>query len=99
IFNIEKAIPRLEPPDSGQHLVTIIQGQESKEIPVQYPVSILQAARNHGFRLPYSCETGKCGNCVAKCTAGNVWMSYNEVLTERDLQQGLVLTCVGFPVN
>ena len=99
IFNIEKAIPKIEPPDSEQHLVTIIQDQLKHEIQVQFPISILQAARKHGLTLPYSCETGKCGNCVAKVLEGQVWMAYNEVLTERDLQQGLILTCIGFPVN
>lgn len=99
IFNIEKAVPKIEPPDSDQHLVTILQVEAKKEIPVQFPVSILQAARKHGISLPYSCETGKCGNCVAKVLKGKIWMAYNEVLTERDLQQGLILTCVGFPVH
>jgi ring-1,2-phenylacetyl-CoA epoxidase subunit PaaE len=99
IFNIEKAIPKIEPPDTEQHLVTIIHGKESLEIPVRFPVSILQAARNHGLKLPYICETGKCGKCVAKCTEGKIWMAYNEVLTERDLQKGLILTCVGFPIH
>ena len=66
---------------------------------INYPDSILQAAKKTGISLPYSCEAGRCGSCVAKCTKGNVWHSYNEVLTEKELQQGLVLTCVGHPVE
>ena len=49
--------------------------------------------------MPYSCEAGRCGNCVARCTKGLVWHSYNEVLTEKELKNGLVLTCVGYPVG
>jgi ring-1,2-phenylacetyl-CoA epoxidase subunit PaaE len=30
---------------------------------------------------------------------GKVWMSYNEVLTEKEIRKGLILTCVGHPVD
>lgn len=99
IFNVEKAIPKVEPPDKSQHLVKINFGKQAFEIPVTFPVSILHEAKRHGIHLPYSCEAGRCGNCVARCLSGNVWMSYNEVLTERELKAGLFLTCVGFPVG
>ena len=39
------------------------------------------------------------GNCMARCISGKVWMSNNEVLTEKELSQGLVLTCTGYPVG
>lgn len=63
---------------------------------VSYPMNILQAALNNNIHLPYSCRGGRCSTCTIKCNKGKVKMSINEVLTERDLQQGLVLTCVGF---
>ena len=59
----------------------------------------MQAAKKEGIILPYSCEAGRCASCVARCLKGKVWHSYNEVLTEKELQQHLVLTCVGHPVN
>ncbi|MCB2406833.1 2Fe-2S iron-sulfur cluster binding domain-containing protein [Hymenobacter sp. BT178] len=66
---------------------------------VQYPQTILQAAKARGLVLPYSCEAGQCGNCAARCTAGTVWMATNEVLTDRETARGLVLTCTGYPVH
>jgi ring-1,2-phenylacetyl-CoA epoxidase subunit PaaE len=48
--------------------------------------------------LPYSCEAGKCGTCAATCTSGKVWMSYNEVLLDKEIAEGRVLTCTGFAV-
>ena len=63
-----------------------------------YPQTILQAAKQAGIELPYSCETGRCGTCAAICTKGHVWMKYNEVLTEEDLRNKRVLTCTGYPV-
>jgi ring-1,2-phenylacetyl-CoA epoxidase subunit PaaE len=67
------------------------------EFIVQYPDTILQAAKKIKLSLPFSCETGKCGTCVARCISGKIWHSNNEVLTEEDLSKGLILTCTGHP--
>jgi ring-1,2-phenylacetyl-CoA epoxidase subunit PaaE len=56
----------------------------------------LQAALDQGIALPYSCKGGVCSTCVARCVAGRVRMSKNDVLMEDDLRAGLVLTCVGY---
>ena len=87
------------PPDRRTHKVVFNLGDDKFEVPVNYPDSILQSAKRSGISLPYSCEAGRCGSCVAKCLKGKVWHSYNEVLTEKELMQGLILTCVGHPVD
>ena len=87
------------PPDKSMHTAYINIGDNKVQFNVHYPDSILAAAKKANINLPYSCEAGRCGSCVAKCIKGNVWHSYNEVLTEKEIQQQLVLTCVGHPVN
>lgn len=87
------------PPDKTSHKAHINLNGKALSINVDYPNSILQAAKKMNIVLPYSCEAGRCGSCVAKCIKGKVWHSYNEVLTEKELKQGLVLTCVGHPVD
>jgi ferredoxin-NADP reductase len=96
---LSKHLPKNVPPDKQPHSVTIQYGNDVYQLKVEYPDSILQAAKKQNISLPYSCEVGRCGNCVAKCLEGKVWLSYNEVLTEKDLQNGLTLTCVGHPVG
>jgi ring-1,2-phenylacetyl-CoA epoxidase subunit PaaE len=99
-FNIESIKPALAvPPDKGIYKAYIRWRDQQYEIVVPYPESILQAAKRKKIALPYSCENGRCGNCVARCTKGKVWHSYNEVLTDKDLDNGLVLTCVGHPIG
>lgn len=71
-------------------------GKETYSFTTSYPETILQTALNNHVALPYSCKAGQCSTCVAKCLSGSVIMSRNEVLTEEDLQSGLVLTCVGY---
>ncbi len=87
------------PPDENPHQVSIQIGQNTYQLVVQYPKSILSAAKENKVPVQYSCETGVCGSCVAKCTTGKVWMAYNEVLTEKDVANGLVLMCQGYPVG
>lgn len=99
IFHIPQIVHKIQPPDTNKHEVIFNLRGEAHRLEVQYPDTILDAARKKGINLPYSCEVGRCGNCVAQCSKGKVWMLNNEVLTERDLEQGLTLTCVGYPVG
>jgi ring-1,2-phenylacetyl-CoA epoxidase subunit PaaE len=94
-----KATPKAEPPDKAQHFVMIQFSGKTYQYPVQYPDTILSAAKKQGILLPYSCEVGRCGNCLARCKEGSVWMSYNEVLTDQEVEKGMTLTCVGYPVG
>ena len=98
-FDTSKPLRNNAPPDTSPHLVTVHINEQVYLMKVQYPVSILSEAKKHHIPIPYSCEAGKCGNCSARCVEGKVWTLYNEVLTEQDLQKGIVLTCNSFPVG
>lgn len=87
------------PPSFEPARIMIRLAGEKYEVQVKYPSTILAAARAQHIEMPYSCNTGRCGSCVARCTGPAVWMAYNEVLTEQELSKGLVLTCTAYPVN
>lgn len=101
----EDFVPILEmagkniPPDTGSYFATIHFNNNTYKFKVDYPDSILRAAKKGHITLPYSCENGRCGNCAAYCLHGQVWLSNNEVLTAQDMEKGLTLTCVGHPMN
>jgi ring-1,2-phenylacetyl-CoA epoxidase subunit PaaE len=61
--------------------------------------NILGEALAQGIAIPYSCKGGICGSCTARCTKGKVWMALNEVLTDKEIEQGFVLTCTGYAVS
>jgi ring-1,2-phenylacetyl-CoA epoxidase subunit PaaE len=82
--------------DSSPKEITIHFNKQIFRINASYPVSILQAALDRNIQLPYSCRSGRCASCIAKCVHGKIKMSNNEVLTDNDLKKGLVLTCVGY---
>jgi ferredoxin-NADP reductase/sterol desaturase/sphingolipid hydroxylase (fatty acid hydroxylase superfamily) len=59
--------------------------------------TILQSGLNQNVPLPYSCQSGLCGMCKMKCTEGSVLMKSNQVLTEKDIKKGYILTCQSLP--
>jgi len=97
-FNTAMPPKRQTPPDTGNYTVYIAFNNQRLNFPVNYPDTILKAARKAGINIPFSCDTGRCASCVVRCVRGAVWMSNNEVLTPGDLEAGLILTCVGHPV-
>lgn len=96
IFTIDKQPQPSFTLDDAPRRVMVQLGKQSYQFSASYPASILEAAAANNIELPYSCRAGRCSTCVAQCISGKVIMSRNEVLTERDIQSGLVLTCVGY---
>jgi len=87
--------PPLMQDTSPRRVVLRTEGKEMR-FATHWPSTILQSALDNGIALPYSCKGGRCGTCAARCTSGKVKMTINEVLSEKDLAEGLVLTCVGY---
>lgn len=66
----------------------------SKEQP-----SILDAASAAGLEMPFSCTSGVCGTCRAKCLEGEVRMERNFALEKDEVEAGFVLTCQCRPLT
>ena len=82
--------------DNSPKTVTLRHGDRTSSFTVAYPENILQAALEHHIHLPYSCRGGRCSTCAVRCVSGRVVMSINDVLTDKDLKDGWVLTCTGY---
>ncbi|PWT73923.1 MAG: oxidoreductase [Bacteroidetes bacterium] len=98
-FSIDFIPPPPVLTDTTPKELTIHFQDHTHQISVAYPKNILQAALDNGIHLPYSCRGGRCSTCVAKLMKGKLKMSVNDVLTEKDLDEGLVLTCVGYALT
>ncbi|GGH68506.1 ring-1,2-phenylacetyl-CoA epoxidase subunit PaaE [Filimonas zeae] len=98
-FSPFKPVRKPQPPDITPHQVQLHIANQVHQLTVQYPNSILAAAKAQGIPLPYSCEAGRCGSCTATCTKGDIWMAYNEVLMDDEIARGRVLTCQGYPIH
>ena len=59
----------------------------------------MEAALEEDIDLPYSCQSGMCTACMGKCTNGKVRLNEPDGLSDKEIQQGFVLTCVGYPAS
>lgn len=86
-------------PVTETHEVTIIYDGETYKFAVDPESSILQTALALDIDLPYSCQSGMCTACMGKCISGRMKLDDDDSLTEDDLKEGYVLTCVGHPLT
>jgi ring-1,2-phenylacetyl-CoA epoxidase subunit PaaE len=59
--------------------------------------TILETMRKAAFPAASQCEQGVCGTCVVQLLQGEIILSQNQALSEKDLAEGLRLTCQGRP--
>lgn len=61
--------------------------------------SLLEAMKDHGIKVQYSCSRGTCGSCWATRDKGNVRMVNNFALSAADVSEGKILLCQSFPLD
>lgn len=61
--------------------------------------TILETLVKEGHDAPYSCQGGVCCSCKAKVLKGNANMKLNYVLTDKEVENGYILTCQAHPAS
>ncbi|TXG35358.1 ferredoxin--NADP reductase [Seonamhaeicola maritimus] len=87
---------------SGKDLlsdVTLKYNGEEHLIKVRGDKSILNQAMSDNIVIPYSCRSGMCSSCKAKCIEGEVKMIDGHLLTDDDVASGSILTCITYPLS
>lgn len=79
--------------------VTVILDGEEHKFTVEPDKTILETALDLDIDLPYSCQSGLCTACRGKCLSGKVKLDEEEGLSESEIDEGYVLTCVGHPLT
>ncbi len=77
--------------------VQIILDGETFNIKVPEGTPILDAGLDEDIDIPFSCQSGSCGSCQCKILKGEVEMEEQEVLTQEEIEEGYILSCVSFP--
>ncbi len=86
--------------DADAARVTIIRDGLQREFAFsKEQASILDAASAAGLEVPFSCTSGVCGTCRAKCMEGEVRMERNFALDKNEVDAGFVLTCQCRPLT
>jgi ring-1,2-phenylacetyl-CoA epoxidase subunit PaaE len=97
---VDAVIHEAKPGDAETARITIIRDGLKREIAfTKEQPSILDAASAAGLELPFSCTSGVCGTCRAKCIEGEVRMERNFALDKAEVANGFVLTCQAHPLT
>lgn len=82
----------------GKAKVTVILDDEKSyyELAADGP-AVLDKANGDGLDAPYSCRGGVCGSCRAKVIKGSCTMTMNYSLTDKEVEEGYILTCQAHP--
>ena len=83
----------------GHSKIKVIVDEEDFEFEMSQDQSILEAALKQDIDAPYSCQGGICSSCIARLTEGEATMRQNNILTDSEVAEGLILTCQAHPTS
>jgi ring-1,2-phenylacetyl-CoA epoxidase subunit PaaE len=84
---------------SGESNITILVDEEETTLEMSQKQTILEAALANDLDVPYSCQGGVCSSCICRVTEGSASMRQNNVLTDNEVAEGLVLSCQAEPTS
>ncbi len=84
--------------EGGSHIKVIVDDEEFEFNMAQSDI-LLDEILEQGIDAPYSCQGGICASCIARITEGTVTMRKNQILTDDEVAEGLVLTCQSHPTS
>jgi ferredoxin len=61
--------------------------------------TVLDAARQAGMKLPFSCTRGLCGTCKTSLISGQVDMQHAGGIRQREIDRGQILICCSKPLS
>lgn len=83
----------------GNTEITVLVDDEETTFSMSQKKSILEAALAENIDAPYSCQGGICSSCIARIKEGKATMRQNNILTDNEVEEGLVLTCQAHPTT
>ncbi|MCO7184080.1 ferredoxin--NADP reductase [Tenacibaculum sp. XPcli2-G] len=83
----------------GETEIKVVLDDEETSFTMKQTDTILAASLRNKLDAPYSCQGGVCSSCIAKVTEGKAVMTKNSILTDDELEEGLILTCQAHPTT
>lgn len=93
LFTASSSEPSAVTESDSQSAITIVVDDETFEIESDGKSTVLDLALKEDIDVPYSCKGGICSSCIARITEGTATMAQNNILTESEVTEGLILTC------
>ncbi len=77
--------------------VTVVLDGDTHEVVWNREKNLIDAMLDEDVDAPYSCKGGICSSCMCKLEEGEVHLAENYVLTDSDIEEGLILACISRP--
>jgi ring-1,2-phenylacetyl-CoA epoxidase subunit PaaE len=84
---------------NGETKITVIVDDEEETFMMSQEKTVLEMAIEKDLDAPYSCQGGVCSSCIARVKEGTTVMRQNSILTDREVAEGLILTCQAQPTS
>jgi len=81
----------------GSTKVTLILDGEKNNFSMDSDDNILDEGLSNGYDMPHSCQGGICLTCLGKVTEGKAIMDDPGMLSDEELDEGFILTCIARP--
>lgn len=99
LFTTTEILDELPEKVDGKTEVTIVLDDEEFNFSMDRKTLVLDAVLKENIDAPYSCQGGVCSSCIARVTEGKVEMVKNQILTDGEIAEGLILTCQSHPTT
>lgn len=83
----------------GNTTLTVTLDDEISTFVMPQNKSVLESVLGQNIDAPYSCQGGICSTCIARLKEGKVEMRKNQILTDSEIAEGLILTCQSHPTT
>ncbi|WP_121905981.1 ferredoxin--NADP reductase [Ulvibacter antarcticus] len=83
----------------GTTTITVVLDDETETFSMPQSKSVLDAVLENDLDAPYSCQGGICSTCIARIKEGKAEMRKNQILTDSEIAEGLILTCQAHPTT
>lgn len=83
----------------GKTQVEVVVDDETFSFSMDQKMLVLDAVLKENIDAPYSCQGGVCSSCIARVTEGKAEMVKNQILTDGEIAEGLILTCQAHPLT
>ncbi len=80
----------------GTTEITVLLDDEETTFTMSQKDDILAASLRKDLDAPYSCQGGICSSCMCKVTEGKAVMVKNSILSDSEIEEGLVLACQAY---
>lgn len=99
LFKVSTPEPVISTINTGETNITVLVDDEEESFVMSQKQTILEAALEKDLDAPYSCQGGICSSCIARVTEGTATMRQNNILTDNEVAEGLILTCQAQPTS